>query len=258
MPAGEPVRFLGIDFGWRSQPSGLCCLEWAEGQLVILDLCRLESVPEILGWVEQWAEANTGIAVDAPTIITNPTGMRPCDRLTHKYFGKYDAGCYPANLSRPFAQRTVSFGESLQKFGFSFAPTMPPRRTGRWQIEVFPHTAIIHLFQLPKIIKYKKGKIESRIHAIQQLHRLICTVLPQLEPSLHSRHQWLEEMTWQGITGKQLKVMEDQLDSLICAYTCAYWWYWGTARNLVLGDADTGFIVVPSLREPATQVHCKR
>jgi predicted RNase H-like nuclease len=43
-----------------------------------------------------------------------------------------------------------------------------------------------------------------------------------------------------------LKAVEDQLDSLICAYVAAHWWYWGLERNWVLGDTTTGYIVVPA------------
>jgi predicted RNase H-like nuclease len=46
-------------------------------------------------------------------------------------------------------------------------------------------------------------------------------------------------------TGAVLKEVEDKLDSLICAYVAAYWWYWGKERNLVLGDRTTGYIVIP-------------
>ncbi|MCY7392409.1 MAG: hypothetical protein LH647_13285, partial [Leptolyngbyaceae cyanobacterium CAN_BIN12] len=43
----------------------------------------------------------------------------------------------------------------------------------------------------------------------------------------------------------ELKAVEDQLDSLICAYIAAHWWHWGTERNVVLGDRAEGYIVVP-------------
>lgn len=46
-------------------------------------------------------------------------------------------------------------------------------------------------------------------------------------------------------SGAALKAVEDQLDSLICAYVGARWWYWGLDRNWVLGDLATGYIIVP-------------
>ena len=48
--------------------------------------------------------------------------------------------------------------------------------------------------------------------------------------------------------GPELKAMEHALDSLMSAYVAAHWWYWGRERNDVLGDAATGYIVVPRRR----------
>ncbi|HEY9734898.1 MAG TPA: hypothetical protein V6D06_01405, partial [Trichocoleus sp.] len=55
--------------------------------------------------------------------------------------------------------------------------------------------------------------------------------------------------------GKALKAVEDQLDSLICAYAAAHWWVWGTERNWVLGDRTSGYIVVPA---PIDEFHLKQ
>jgi predicted RNase H-like nuclease len=241
------MRFLGIDLGWRSQPTGVCALEWQNQQLVMVALDRCETIPEILDWIQTHAHQSTGIAVDAPTIITNPTGMRPCDRLTHVHFGKYDAGCYPANLGRPFAQRTIKFAEALLDWGFAHAPTIVPQSEGRWQIEVFPHPATVHLFGLGKIIKYKKGRLSDRCQGLTQLYTYIKHYLPQRYPPLAVSGLFLELQVppLAELTGKQLKSIEDKLDSIVCAYVCAHWWYWGLAKNVVLGDGQTGFIVVP-------------
>jgi predicted RNase H-like nuclease len=102
------------------------------------------------------------IAVDAPTLIPNATGMRLPDKLTHKHFDRYHAGCYPANLGRPFAQRTVDFGLSLEARGFVHVLTIVPQKLSSYQIEVFPHPAIVHLFGLNRILKYKKGSLAER------------------------------------------------------------------------------------------------
>lgn len=237
------MKFLGIDFGWRSQPSGLCCLRW-DHALHLEDLQRLEAVDEILAWVDRHTAPDQPalIAVDAPTLIPNETGMRLPDRLTHQHFGKYHAGCYPANLGRPFADRTVALGLSLEARGFAHAPTIQPRALGRFQIEVFPHPAIVNLFGLNRILKYKKGRLADRSAELLKLRSLILEKLPQLEPSLKITAADLPEIPR---TGAALKALEDQLDSLICAVVAAHWWYWGIDRNWVLGDATAGYIVVP-------------
>lgn len=240
------MRFLGVDLGWSSGASGLCCLEWQDGKLELLDLQRRDAIADILAWIDDWLPdpAPGLIAVDAPTLIPNATGMRLPDRLAHKHFGRYHAGCYPANLGSAFASRTIAFGLSLEDRGFQHAPQIAPQQAGRFQIEAFPHPAIVHLFELPQILKYKKGLLADRRAELARLHQLICDRLPHLAPPL--------DVTASKIVipaipqkGTELKAVEDQLDSLICAYIAAHWWCWGEVRNLVLGDRAEGYIVVP-------------
>lgn len=241
------MKFLGIDLGWKSQPSGLCCLEWIDGQLQLLDLDRKEAIADILTWIDLSVQPDEPaiIAVDAPTLIPNASGSRLADKLSHKYFGKYHAGCYPANKNLPFADRTINFGLELESRGFAHAPTIEPQKLGRYQIEVFPHPAIVNLFNLERILKYKKGRLNERRLELIKLQNYIIDILPTLEPA------WLP---WRlggsftleiPTTGAALKATEDKLDSLICAYVAAYWWYWGKQRNLVLGDCTTGYMIIP-------------
>ncbi len=244
------MKFLGIDLGWTSDASGLCCLDWSDGYLQLLDLDRQQTIADILNWVDKWTSPTQPamIAVDAPTLIPNAAGMRLPDKLAHKHFGRYHAGCYPANLGRPFAQRTVDFGLSLEAQGFAHAPVITPQTLGRFQIEVFPHPAIVHLFGLTRILKYKKGTLAERRLELMKLRQHILDTLPTLEPALNFSSvplcaSFLPEI---AATGAALKAVEDQLDSLICAYVAAHWWYWGSDRNWVLGDATTGYIVVPA------------
>jgi predicted RNase H-like nuclease len=268
------MKFLGIDLGWKSQPSGLCYLEWQDEKLQLLDLDRKDSIADILTWVDTCVKPDESalIAVDAPTLIPNATGSRLPDKLTHKHFGKYHAGCYPANLNLPFADRTVNFGLELESRGYLHAPTIEPQKPGRYQIEVFPHPAIVHLFNLQRILKYKKGRLSDRRLELLKLYNYILDILPTLEPSVCLKQKQesalfpfdscefascfmpgnpstaLAHFLLLPCTGATLKATEDKLDSLICAYVAAHWWYWGDKRNIVLGDRTTGYIVTPSLR----------
>ncbi|HEY9764490.1 MAG TPA: DUF429 domain-containing protein [Trichocoleus sp.] len=255
------MKFLGIDLGWQSGASGLCCLDWQQGVLVLADLQCQASVDEILSWVDHWTrgESTAVIAVDAPTLIPNETGMRLPDRLAHKHFGKYDAGCYPANQGRPFAQRLIEFGLALEARGFQHCPYSVAQPVGRFQLEVFPHPAIVHLFGLTRILKYKKGRLADRRAELTKLRQYQLTVLPTLEPSLPLAATDLPEIPERN---SALKAVEDQLDSLMCAYVAAHWWVWGCGRiptepsapfeksdrNWVLGNCQEGYLVVPAPR----------
>ncbi|MEG4998880.1 DUF429 domain-containing protein [Microcoleus sp. B4-D4] len=255
------MKFIGIDLGWSSGPSGLCCLNWENNQLQLIECDRLLATNDILTWIDTQISPTEPalIAVDAPTIISNPSGMRLADKLTHKHFGRYHAGCYPANLSRPFAQKTVEFGLSLEARGFVHAPTITAQELGRYQIEVYPHPATINLFQLERIIKYKKGKLAERQLELMKLYQYILDILPTLKPSLNLANLANKNQRSSAfISGSKLpeiptttatlKALEDQLDALLCAYIGAHWWYWGIERNLVLGDRTNGYIVIPQGR----------
>ncbi len=235
----------------------MCCLNWENNQLQLIECDRLLATNDILTWIDTQISPTEPaiIAVDAPTIISNPSGMRLADKLTHKHFGRYHAGCYPANLSRPFAQKTVEFGLSLEARGFVHAPIIEAKKLGRYQIEVYPHPATINLFQLERIIKYKKGKLAERQLELMKLCQYIIDILPSLEPSLNLScgtgilpvslgDSKLPEIP----STATLKALEDQLDALLCAYIGAHWWYWGIERNLVLGDRTNGYIVIPQVR----------
>lgn len=238
------MKFLGIDLGWQSGASGLCCLTWQDDALHIKDLTRLDDIQSVLSWIDVLAPESDPalVAVDAPTLIPNEGGMRLTERLAHRYFGRYHAGCYPANLGRPFAQRTVSFSLSLEGRQFAHAPTIQAQMPGRYQIEVFPHAAMVNLFNLPRILKYKKGKLAERRAELTRLHQLILTKLSVADPPLNVSP--LAALTIPE-RGAALKHLEDRLDSLICAYVAAHWWHWGKQRNWVLGDRAAGYIVVP-------------
>jgi len=241
------MLFIGADLGWQSGQSGLCALTFENGAsqngtLQLQSLCCQLTLNDVLTWVDRVAPVSTSaiIGVDAPLVIPNETGMRSPDRLAHKYFGKYHAGCYPANQNSPFSARLTQFSRDLATRGFCHGTTLKPQQSGRYQIEVFPHPATIQLFNLPRILKYKKGRLAERAEALNQLRNYILQKLAIHEPSLA-----ISDLPSIPATGKAMKAVEDQLDSLLCAYVSAYWWYWGLARNQVLGSTAEGYIVIP-------------
>jgi predicted RNase H-like nuclease len=239
------MQFVGIDLGWQSGGSGVCGLKLMGDHLRLVALEHFATRENVMAWLDQQIppEEPALIAVDAPTLIPNKTGMRLCDRLAHRYFGQYDAGCYPANQGRPFAPALIEFGLALEKRGFQHAPEITPQAPGRYQIELFPHPATIHLFKLKRILKYKKGRLGDRRQELEKLRAYQLLTFSQLSPQLVLNPQDLPTIP---IRGKAVKQVEDQLDSITCAYAGAHWWWWGRARNWVLGNGQTGYIVVPA------------
>jgi pyridoxamine 5'-phosphate oxidase len=240
------MRFIGIDLAWERGNSGLARLDWDGTSLKLRELELLDDLKKILRWVEERGGENAVVAIDAPTVIPNRAGMREADRLTHERYGKYDAGCYPASRARTYWRRTTAFSKALERAGFAHGDQMPTRANGRWQIEVYPHAAAVQLFALRRILKYKRGTVAERAKALAELRMLVQERLPLATPRLAP-----PELPDIPHNGRALKQTEDELDALLCAYVAAYWWYWGPARNDVLGDSARGYIVVPHRRTPA-------
>ena len=72
------MKFIGVDLGWSSGASGLCCLEWNNDRLEIKELTTILEIDRILNWVDRHVPIYDPaiVAIDAPTIINNQTGMR--------------------------------------------------------------------------------------------------------------------------------------------------------------------------------------
>jgi predicted RNase H-like nuclease len=233
--------FLGVDLGWYGKPSGLASLELDSKALVLRDIARLEDTGDILRWLK--AQAGTGsavVAVDAPLVIRNRTSIRDAERELNSEFRRFDAGCHAANLGRPFAKNVLSFSRRLSALGFRHGAEMTARQPGRFQIEVHPHAAIVNLFDLPRIVKYKRGRRAARATELDRLRNLMLEHLPLLDPPLSL------VLPERG----NLKPMEDQIDAVLCAYIAAHWWFWAAQRNRVYGYGESGYIVVPKRAAP--------
>lgn len=247
-PQNGAVKIVGLDFGWMRGESGVALLETRDegATFALVEVCALPSTAEVLAWLDARVPMHEPalVAVDAPTVIPEGVAMRVADKLTHTHFGRQHAGAYPANRTLPFAASTLALGAALERRGYAHAPTIAPREPGRFQIECFPHPAMLRLFGLPTILRYKKGKVAERRAGLRRLRSLIASHLVTGDPVLATPLQ-LPELPARG-GGAALKRVEDQLDAVVCAYVGAHWWRWGAARNDVLGDREGGYIVVPA------------
>ncbi|NJN03854.1 MAG: DUF429 domain-containing protein [Leptolyngbyaceae cyanobacterium RM1_1_2] len=223
-----------------SSSSGVCLLRQDSAGLAFGGWDTLAPHQSVLDWLDRAiaGKAQVAIAVDAPLLIPNPTGMRLPDRLLHQHFGRYHAGCYPANQNLPFYAAMREFTTALAQRGFAHATDCPAGE--RVMLEVYPHAASITLFGLSQILKYKKGKVAERRQGLAQLFEQQQQYFGKLEP--HLELDFAIDTTQKGTA---LKALEDRLDALTCAYLAAYWSWHGLRRNTLYGDRQNGYIVVP-------------
>ena len=246
---------VGIDLAWGlRRPTGLAVLD-DSGRLIHISSVRDDD--EIDAAVGEYVAQDCLVSIDAPLIVTNATGNRPGERALNADFARFDAGAHPSNTSK--AELAQPRGADLcQRWGLDVDPGSTARRRA---IEVYPHPATIALFGLGRTLKYKQKSGRSFADLQAALTRLTRLVegLGDREPalSLDSSEEWAALMHRLATATRKsdLRVVEDQVDAVVCAYVGRY------ARlrphdTTTYGDGTTGYIVTPTL--PADQVPTPR
>jgi predicted RNase H-like nuclease len=234
--------FTGFDSAWSATKSGAICD-------LLLDengLLRLCAEPVTANWDRALAHAKEEVkvdlhvwAVDQPILVRNEKGCRPVERnLASALMADFGCGAHSSNLGlAPWAEGAPiwNFIRALQEMGHQHNPmAIPGAGSGRFYFECYPHPAILGLFDLSEILKYKQRNLNDW----QMLIRLLRS-LASAELAIRNICSYVQEDLPQN------KRNEDKLDSIISAYVAAYWWKFGVARSTSIGDLSTGYIVTP-------------
>jgi predicted RNase H-like nuclease/ppGpp synthetase/RelA/SpoT-type nucleotidyltranferase len=243
------VHFVGIDLAWGERaPSGLAVLD-ESGALVHLSRATTDDqIAEALGG---YVAADCLAGIDAPLVVNNPTGNRPCEAALNHDFARFDAGTHPTNTGKPEFSAGTRGSRVATRLGLDIDPLHP---TGRRAVEVYPHAALIALFGLGRTLKYKQrtNRPFPLLHA--EMLRLIALIegLEQARLPLRVIGCAAWNVVVAGVAGAtrkgELRHAEDQLDAVVCAYVAML-----AVRHpesiTVYGDPETGRIVTPTLPE---------
>ncbi len=239
------VCLLGVDLAWGDRkPDGLCAIEYTRRRSRVLGFAYPHGDEAFAETLERLTAPYTQVfvTVDAPIVCPNTTGTRPVDRLTHRMFHREHAACHPANSTK--CPRPIRIRRRLERMGYRTGWELTG--SGRFVAEVYPHPAMVRLFRLNRIVKYKKGRVVERSREFARLqrllHRLIRDEFPRL--ALGKEATTVLRLPWS-------KRVEDQLDALFCALIGLWHVTYRGRRSEVIGDLRTGFILLPEdLRSP--------
>jgi predicted RNase H-like nuclease len=186
-----------------------------------------------------------GIAIDGPLIIENATGQRKCETLIGQEYGSRHASCHTSNLSLFPKADSVQLSRILVFKEFQHLGI----RAGKWQIECYPHPALIEMFNLKTRHQYKKGRINDKKRGQCELAEFLLQLAwsPVLRLSVvDCLSQLLSYRHIEGLSGAALKQNEDILDAIVCLYIGGL--YAIGINDQVFGDAVGGYIYVPRVR----------
>lgn len=241
------MHFVGIDLAWGERsPSGLAVLDDA-GTLVHLSVAGGDDA--MAKRLQPYLAGDCLVGIDAPLVVANATGNRPCEAALNRDFARFQAGTHPSNTTRHELAGTPRGARLAERFGLDIDPaSVAPRRA----IEVYPHAAEVALFRLGRTLKYKQRARRTFASMQAELLRLVELVegLSTAELALHTA----ASPDWVQLVGKvrqatrksELRRAEDPLDAVVCAYVAMV-----AARRPELtttyGDLASGYIVTPTL-----------
>lgn len=240
--------FIGIDLAWKdSNCSGACIIKYyaehskSRSMPRILEVKDVKTDDEIIMLIKKYVEKEEkrkeiAIAIDAPLIFPEK-GTRNVDVLLNsKHFSDFNFKLIPANkegfLKRYGMLRGRIILEKLKKLGLTLFKDI---------IEVHPRSSLIiflDFYKNERLPDYKHGRIEKRAGAFDELVRKL---IEKFE--IENFYDFFPG-SFHGVKAKELKLYENRFDALICALTawqyCIY-----PERSLILGDENSGFIVLP-------------
>jgi predicted RNase H-like nuclease len=243
--------FIGIDLAWQSNKnnSGGAVLHGDQSGVEIREFSSgLTTLSDVETFICRHALGDSVVAIDAPLIIQNTHGQRPCETEIGRRFGAADASAHTSNQTLYPNAGSVQLARTLEGHGFQHCPQAHRRHlSGKWFFEVYPHPAHVVLFRRSRIIKYKKGRVASRKSGLVDFRENFREFLCKSDPPLiiNSKLQSLLERSLDTLKGAPLKHYEDMLDATLCAYLAAYFWAWSYERNEMIGNHESGCIVNP-------------
>ena len=230
--------FVGLDLGWSTGATGVAVVD-AVGRLVVSGRVRTDD--EIVAWVDHLVGDVLVAAVDAPLIVPNKNGMREPEKKIGRAFGGFGASAHTSNQKK-FGGEAPRAMRLADRFGWETDPGAPTGVGAPVCIEVYPHPAMVGLFELGYRLDYKKGNTQRRLPGFVELMGRLESI-PEL--ALADYPRWGELRSTVEAPGPgDLNRVEDELDAIFCAHL-AWLWHHRPDALQVYGSVAEGYIVAP-------------
>jgi predicted RNase H-like nuclease len=178
--------FIGIDLAWQSDRnhSGGAVLEGDQSAVTLREVSSgLGTLADVEVFIDRNAGSDTVVAVDAPLVIENLDGQRPCETEIGRRFGAADASAHTSNLKLYPNARSVQFAQDLESRGFLHCPRPHAPTLGRrWFFEVYPHPAHVVLFDARGLSSTRRGPLLSEELVSRSSGRVCLNICPARSP----------------------------------------------------------------------------
>ena len=250
------MNYIGVDLAWgegtaskAAKETGLVRID-ASG--TVLDAGWARGIESVVEWLVACSVPGDVIAIDAPLVVANATGMRECEREVAQRYGQWQVYANPSNLGRPWFGG-VTLRQRLEQLGFVYTDGRTPPLPDEVQFfECYPYTTLVGVPELGYEVerpRYKRfnpalpspaARRDFRASECDELLRRmlrLTDVIPALDMRSHPVTAALIDDE-SPLNDSAYKHREDLLDAALCAWTAALWAQSGAERCQILGQLD--------------------
>lgn len=245
-PRYRGPRYLGLDLAWAPRHnSGGAVIEVREDGVELVSSVSLRAHEDILSWIARSrGRAGCVLAVNAPIIVENMGGRRPCDSLIDDHFGSHMVDEYQVNLVNASHPRTI--GRAMMRMGFN----PDPMSEGDRVIETYNQASQIMLFDVDRPVRLKQGPVGARKDAVARFREVLFDKLTESHPPLLETQALYDllDADLPSSNGSRVGELEERLEAVLCAYVAAYLDLRGPEDCAFLGDLNDGYVLLPTGR----------
>jgi len=200
----------------------------------VLDAGWARGLDDVHAWITRWTVPGSVVAVDAPLLLPNPTGMRPGEREVGRGYGRWHVSANASNAGMLW-QAGRRLRERLERDGLAYDDGLAPHAPGTTTVfECYPYTTLVGVEELgydERRPRYKRpdpslplaDRRAARAAACDDLLlRLgrLATAVPPLDLTTHPETRALLDEP-SPLVDRAYKHREDLLDAAVAAWTAA-------------------------------------
>ncbi len=260
----------GFDSAWtdkKNQPGAIASIiQYANGERRWMEprLATFSQAKTIICTLSEQSPFHF-VVIDQPIVVRNQTGSRPVDKVAASLVSKLKGGVQPANRGKE-----TMFGDNapIWKLLSNLPHKQTPwqaRKEGQINHKSVPLKIIAECYPalaLPGFIPFffTRGKGAKYNPANKKNFNIedwvcICEFIENYakEFDIKGLSEWAQLTK---VIKSPTKSDQDRLDGAICAVIGYHWYQYGTKKNVIIGDIQTGYVitpVIPSVTEILSQ-----